>query len=104
MQVFYTRDKTLMQSIRQRHPILLYDAEAQQVHGVYQRTLDAQLLMQDLTSPPGPQGYQVSQAASVMLTGLRAGCAWQIEVEIVGVNTAQAATQGQNPLQLVDLE
>lgn len=60
-QVFYVKDKNRMQSIRQRHPIFLLDAQAQQLHGVFQRTLDAQQLLQDLTQAPGQRGYQVSK-------------------------------------------
>jgi hypothetical protein len=63
-QVFYVNDKNLMQSIRQRHPIFLLDAQAQQLHGVFQRTLDAQQLMQDLTQAPAQRGYQVSSLMS----------------------------------------
>ncbi len=61
-QVFYTQSRTIQQSIRQKQPIFLLDAERQEVHGVFQR--DVQLLQQDLTSPPGPQGYQVGTLQS----------------------------------------
>jgi hypothetical protein len=59
--VFYVKDKNRMQSIRQRHPIFLLDVQAQQLHGVFQRTHDAQQLMQDLTQAPAQRGYKVSK-------------------------------------------
>jgi hypothetical protein len=59
-QVFYTHDRALMLSIRHKQPIFLLDAEAQQLHGVFQRTLDNRVLQQDLTQTPGPQGFKVT--------------------------------------------
>lgn len=64
-QVFYTHSKTILQSIRQKQPIFLLNAQTQELHGVFQRAPDAQLLQQDLTSPPGPHGYQVRHVLSV---------------------------------------
>lgn len=58
-QIFYTHDKSLMQSVRQQHPVFLWDAQAQQLHGVFRRTEEPQVLQDDLTAPPTPQGYQV---------------------------------------------
>jgi len=73
-QVFYTHDKALMQSIRQQHPVFLWDAQAQQLHGVFRRTEEAQVLQDDLTAPPTPQGYQVRDYE---LGHPRPGARWQ---------------------------
>lgn len=59
-QVFYTHDRAVMLSIRHKQPIFLLDAEAQQLHGVFQRTLDERVLQQDLTQAPGPRGFEVN--------------------------------------------
>lgn len=73
--VFYIQDRTILQSIRQKQPIFLLDAQAQRLHGVFQRVQD--MLQQDLTSPPGQHGYQVRCLGWVLKFCAIAGSSWQ---------------------------
>lgn len=66
----------MLQSIRGQQPVFLYDAEAKELHGVFKHTQDAQMLEQDLTTPPGPAGYQVRAVFGVAVGLETSSSAW----------------------------